>query len=375
MRKVSMAIILIFAMMSSPVACADDQLVASPQLPATFIKYAASSKLGHPGILVIDSKDKTELFNHSADAAHVPASVFKLVSTFTALNFLNPDRTFSTALFTTEKKGTVILLGSRDPWLTSNLVSAQKNEQVYLPALVMKGKTSSRYLTIKYSGLFSKDIANLALYLRKHGVQPSFKEVTPEVAVSQSVNLIAEDQSPPVSEMVKFAILWSDNQLADRLVREAARHENQPSDSAGIQKVIEQALAQHSISTKDLNVIDGAGLDRENRVTPRTIVEILTVVRSNQQFKAIYDGLPIAGESGTLRKRFSTTGTNAIGLVHAKTGWINNVVSLAGYVTVGKDEYVFAIIADGVPGSFKYRNRARETIDAMLGTIATPLNN
>jgi D-alanyl-D-alanine carboxypeptidase/D-alanyl-D-alanine-endopeptidase (penicillin-binding protein 4) len=80
----------------------------------------------------------------------------------------------------------------------------------------------------------------------------------------------------------------------------------------------------------------------------------------------------VAGKSGTLKKRFLTTAPNAVGLVHAKTGFINTTVSLAGYVTVGSKEYVFAVIADKLAPKWVARNRARETIDSMLGTIAQP---
>jgi D-alanyl-D-alanine carboxypeptidase len=60
----------------------------------------------------------------------------------------------------------------------------------------------------------------------------------------------------------------------------------------------------------------------------------------------------------------------AVGLVQAKTGWINNSVSLAGYVDVGNQKYVFAVIADHVKPYESYRAQARIAIDRMLGTIA-----
>ena len=58
--------------------------------------------------------------------------------------------------------------------------------------------------------------------------------------------------------------------------------------------------------------------------------------------------------------------------MHAKTGFINTTVSLAGFVTVGAKEYVFAVIADNLEPKLVARNRARETIDLMLGTFTQP---
>ena len=67
-----------------------------------------------------------------------------------------------------------------------------------------------------------------------------------------------------------------------------------------------------------------------------------------------------------------TDSPNAVGLVRAKTGWINGTVSLAGFVTVGQSQYVFTVIADHVKQTEYSRQLARETIDKMLGTIARP---
>jgi len=84
----------------------------------------------------------------------------------------------------------------------------------------------------------------------------------------------------------------------------------------------------------------------------------------------MYEGLPIAGKTGTLKNRFRTDAPNAVGLIHAKTGWIDNTVSLAGYVTVGKRQYVFAVVADHIQNSEIARQAARITIDKMMGTLA-----
>ena len=359
---------------------ADDQLVATQQLPQKFFAYASSTKLANPGMLIVDPNSKTDLYNASGDQGHIPASVFKLVSTFTALNVLTAERKFATAVFATEKNRTIVVQGSRDPWLTSTFDLSKKNGQVYLPGLIAKADvmntatSKSSPFTIEYSGLFANDIKDLKSYFSKRHIKVTLKSVTSETAQADSTELISSAESLPIFDMVKFAILWSDNQLADRLVREAARHENLPTDQPGLQKVVETSLRAYGISTEKLFIVDGAGLAKENMVTPRTIIQVLMTMRNNPNFQAIYEGLPVSGQTGTLKNRFLTTGTNAVGLVRAKTGWLNSVVSLAGYVTVGKNEYVFAIIADHITPGFKYRNRARETIYSLLGTIAAPPN-
>jgi len=380
MRKIvrALSIFLLCVFISIDLARADDQLVATSKLPQNFYAFATSSKLANPGVLIVDPSSKTDLYDMNGDQAHTPASVFKLVTTFTSLHVLTAQYKFTTSVFSSDKKETIVIQGSRDPWLTSNISLAKKNGQVYLPGLIMKTdlmksrKSKTVPIHIEYTGLFENDVKNLSYYFKKNHRKVIFTNLSPEEAQADSTNLIGKAESLPIFDMVKFAILWSDNQLADRLVREAARHENLPTDHFGLQKVVETSLHAYGISTDKLFIVDGAGLDKENAVTPRTIIEVLMEIRNNPLFQAIYQGLPVSGESGTLKNRFNKTGSNAIGLVRAKTGWINSVVSLAGFVTVGNKEYVFAVIADHITPGFKYRNRARETIDSLLGTIAAP---
>ena len=95
-------------------------------------------------------------------------------------------------------------------------------------------------------------------------------------------------------------------------------------------------------------------------------------IKDNPLYAPVVQGLPTAGVSGTLKNRFVKDAPQAVGLVQAKTGWINTSVSLAGYVDVGNQKFAFAVIADHVKPYERYRALAREAIDKMLGTIAAP---
>ena len=92
-------------------------------------------------------------------------------------------------------------------------------------------------------------------------------------------------------------------------------------------------------------------------------------IRNNPKYESIYDGLPVGGLTGTLQKRFVETAPHAIGHVHAKTGWVNRSVTMAGYVDDGETEFAFAILADGITPSLGARNRARASMDRLLGVI------
>jgi len=77
-------------------------------------------------------------------------------------------------------------------------------------------------------------------------------------------------------------------------------------------------------------IVDGSGLSKENKVTPGLMLVTMLKSFGGAHGTVLKDSLAIAGETGTLRKRFA--GTNLIGRVRAKTGWIRGASSLSGYV-------------------------------------------
>ena len=191
-------------------------------------------------------------------------------------------------------------------------------------------------------------------------------------SVSDATEELASIESPPLAKIVEFTLLYSDNALADRLARTASKAMGFTSDSAGLQEAYSKTLTDLGISPKSIHIIDGNGLSHDNRVSAQQVVDLLLAVKGNPKFQAIVDGLPTSGETGTLKDRFVNDAPNAVALVHAKTGWINTTISLAGFVTVGANQYVFAIVANHIHNLESARQAARVTIDQMLGTIAKP---
>ncbi len=369
------AIFLTFLMLISTSATAVETTVPSESttLPPKFIYYAKSTKLAGPGLILVDPSTNTTLYDEASTVPRAPASVFKLISSFSTLKYVGSDFRFKTKIFKTAVTNTYVLDGDMDPWLTSDIKLAKANEQRYLPSLISKAnKSKAKSITIEHTGVFTRDLENLAKYLKVRRIAVKFRELTPTDATARATEEIGALQSVPVSKMVTFSILWSDNQLADRLARAAARVKYGASDQVALQNTFVAALSEYGINVIGLNAIDGSGLSRENKVSARTIVEVLMQIRKDPLFAPIYEGLPISGKTGTLKNRFITTAPHAVGLVHAKTGFINTTVSLAGFVTVGAKEYVFAVIADNLEPKLVARNRARETIDLMLGTITQP---
>ena len=336
----------------------------------TLDKYINAKSLASPGLIVINPNDGKVIAQNAPESLRVPASVLKLVSTSTALLYLGPEKTFTTTIFSTDKSDAFVVKGTLDPWLTSNLTLAKKNGQKYLPTLVSKANTKNKKrLTIYYVSLFEKDTKDLGTNLRKKGIRVTFKKVDSEVASDKAKAEITSLTSLPITEMVKFAIMWSDNTLANRLGNAASRKVGNGTSPEGLTKTFKAALGELGVDSTGLKVEDGSGLSKGDRVSAKTLAELLMKIRNNPRYESIYEGMPVSGLTGTLRKRFVETAPQAIGHVHAKTGWVNHSVTMAGYVDDGETEFVFVILADGITPTWKARQSARETMDRFLGVI------
>jgi hypothetical protein len=183
---------------------------------------------------------------------------------------------------------------------------------------------------------------------------------------------IVSSDSLPVSEILEYMMLWSDNVLADRLAKLASKRAGNAFSEEGIAITFAQVLLDLGIDPSRMIVADGSGLSRENRVSAKTMADLLLKLRKDPQYENLYTSLPVGGVSGTLRNRFLTTAPGAVGLVHAKTGTLNGTVSLAGYIESGEREYIFVTVADKIPRGNRASDRARALMDRILGRIAAP---
>jgi D-alanyl-D-alanine carboxypeptidase len=267
------------------------------------------------------------------------------------------------------------MVGQGDPWLSTSQTSSKKFHRAFSPTLInaaLKTNPKLRSITIEYNGIYGKDFEALKKFYGRRLKINTVPLTTPESVEVVKGAEIAQISSPPLKEISDFTLLWSDNVLADRLVRIAAKELGFTTDAAGIQSAFEKTLADLGVNFAGLEIKDGNGLSKENRVSARTVADLLVKVHSDPSLQAIYEGLPLAGKTGTLKNRFVKDAPTAVGLVKAKTGWINTTVSLAGYVNIGESQYVFAVIADEIKPTELNRQATREAIDKMLATIAKP---
>ncbi len=150
--------------------------------------------------------------------------------------------------------------------------------------------------------------------------------------------------SPPMSAIAAGTNIQSENFYAEMLVKGlGARFGSAGSTAAGIE-VVRDDLLRLGIHPR---MVDGSGLSRANRATPRQLVRLLERMRNSEAGPAFDASLPVAGRNGTLRDRMRRT--PAARRCRAKTGTLIGVSSLSGYCTTAEGTTVaFSIVANGV---------------------------
>jgi D-alanyl-D-alanine carboxypeptidase/D-alanyl-D-alanine-endopeptidase (penicillin-binding protein 4) len=302
----------------------------------------------------------------------------KVLTSYTALTFLGGEKRFATSIYRLESDNSFMIVGERDPWLTTFRSVSLKYGPAFAPDLINvalsqfgEGEVPKR-ITILYSKLYTADVAGLKAHFKNGDVKITFKEISNKEAKIKSGEPLYQILSPTVNQMVEFLIRFSDNRLADRLAIHAAIAHGYSGDKRGLQQSYQDALLSREIGIDGLNVEDGSGLSKQNRTTSRMVVDLLTKIRTLAEYQSLYKGLPTSGKTGTLKKRFNESAPDAVGLVKAKTGWVNGSVTLAGFITSGEKEYAFAVLADRIPRYYSATERAREAIDRMIGSLAKP---
>jgi serine-type D-Ala-D-Ala carboxypeptidase/endopeptidase (penicillin-binding protein 4) len=153
---------------------------------------------------------------------------------------------------------------------------------------------------------------------------------------------LATHRSPPLSVLISSMMKVSQNQYAEMLMK-----------AVGGRPAVHEILGAWGVPDASYVLADGSGLSRYNYVTSEALVRILERMKTDPIHASVFPmTLAVAGRDGTLSRRLA--GTAAEGKVRAKTGTVDNVRAIAGYIeTTDGQTLVFSIIANNfnVPNS------------------------
>jgi D-alanyl-D-alanine carboxypeptidase/D-alanyl-D-alanine-endopeptidase (penicillin-binding protein 4) len=184
---------------------------------------------------------------------------------------------------------------------------------------------------------------------------------------------IASVRSPPLAQIVYWMLEQSNNVIAENLARQVAIANGRPASFSGAAAAVTAVLRGLGV-TGELQLSDGSGLSPDDKVAPATLVQIVRLAAATPQLQSMLTGLPVAGFSGTLGPGgsvFGPGGSDAPGVVRAKTGNLSQVAALAGNAYAKNGELlVFAVMADQISAAPGALTRAATAMVTLANALA-----
>ncbi len=167
-----------------------------------------------------------------------------------------------------------------------------------------------------------------------------------EGAAPPTAGVVARVASAPMREVVGSMLRHSDNLAAELLLKELGHRFANDGTTAGGMNVLRDALMSTRLPIADLTAVDGSGLDRSDQATCNLL---LAAVEAGGPTGPLATGFSVAGRNGTLAQRFAAN--PAAGRLRAKTGSLDNVTGLTGYLDQagGGQPLSFALLANDIP--------------------------
>jgi len=165
------------------------------------------------------------------------------------------------------------------------------------------------------------------------------------VSEAQQTLVLAEHDSLPLGEDIRVINKVSQNLHAEMLLRLLGREKGGSGSVAAGLSVVGEFLTEAGVQPEEYMLFDGSGLSRDNLVSPRATVKLLRYAAAQSWGEEFVDSLPRAGVDGTLAYRMQELPRRAN--VRAKTGSLDHVSALSGYLTTSQGQrLVFSIMAN-----------------------------
>lgn len=299
----------------------------------------------------------------------IPASNQKLISTAIALDRLGPDYRLATRLWR-QPDGTLRITGEGDPDLDlaqlrrfAKLALGAGNGRIQLVeeppqrwwpqgwdwgdrveaygAPITRLALTSNALDMAVPNPPSRLQRLLSQELKRQGGSAAITLVSPAAAEASGAELLHEERSVGMHGLLSLANTDSHNFTAEVLLRQGAGSWDLP---VARQQTM-QWLSAQGLPMAGVNVVDGSGLDRGNRVTSRLLAALLLRMAQHPYAHQYTASMAIAGQRGTLRNLWR--GSSLEGRFRGKTGTISGVRSISGVLDSPDGPRYVSLVSNG----------------------------
>jgi D-alanyl-D-alanine carboxypeptidase/D-alanyl-D-alanine-endopeptidase (penicillin-binding protein 4) len=213
--------------------------------------------------------------------------------------------------------------------------------------------------------------AAFASMCKDQGLKVRGKYLEGEVPDS-GAEILVQHRSEPLSRILATTNKHSNNFMAEQVLKTlGAEVKGEGSTTAGVE-VVQDYLISLGIPAEEFSLVNGSGLSRDLRLRPSHLTTVLVDMAHDQQVGAEYQAsLAIGGTDGTLWSRFK--GPDRAGKVRGKTGTLNGVHCLTGYILAGDGRrYAFAYLVNDLPYSIAKARSAHDRFANTLFDLAEP---
>jgi D-alanyl-D-alanine carboxypeptidase/D-alanyl-D-alanine-endopeptidase (penicillin-binding protein 4) len=228
---------------------------------------------------------------------------------------------------------------------TNHIIISRSGREVYLGGRIgVRSKGYSAGVAIEDPGLFTGAVFRDHLY--DAGILPLGvvrAEKTPDYS---KLKPLMEYHSEDLAATLKVTNAQSQNFYANTLLKFlGARRFGQGSFDNGI-TAVRDILLDRGLLSNEVVIDDGCGLSHENRVSATDLVSVMEGMHSSEHRDAYVRSLAMPGDpEGTLKKRLN--GEKHKATIYAKSGYINRVKALSGYVLRDDGEVlIFAFLVN-----------------------------
>ena len=204
---------------------------------------------------------------------------------------------------------------------------------------------------------------NLKTSLAKNGIPTEGKVINksePQNTEEERKKITAY-LSPKLEDLVYFINQTSNNHMSEALLKSTGFYKEGNYSLDTGKATVNKHLTKKTFDFQGFNYADGSGLSRSNVITPMSQVKFLSELMNEKHFDSYFKSLPIGGQTGTLRSMFLNT--EAYGQVFAKTGTLNRVKTLAGYIKTKKGKLLtFSLLINNYNGSVAQVKKKMESI-------------
>ncbi|QOV68301.1 serine-type D-Ala-D-Ala carboxypeptidase [Citrobacter sp. BDA59-3] len=161
-----------------------------------------------------------------------------------------------------------------------------------------------------------------------------------QTQVNEPGTVIASTQSAPLHDLLKLMLKKSDNMIADTVFRMIGHaHFGVPGTWRAGSDAVRQILRQQAgVDIGNTIIADGSGLSRHNLIAPATMMQVLQYIAQHDSELNYISMLPLAGYDGSLQYRAGLHEAGVDGKVSAKTGSLQGVYNLAGFITTASGQ-------------------------------------